>query len=248
MYDIEISGSDTGAPLNLAKRVGIMARYRDVRGLRILDVGCGAGAFVEALAGLGADAQGIEYMQDKIAEWQHRHPGDDRVQWGDIERLRFADASFDAVIMNEVLEHVPNDRNALNEIFRVLKPGGLFFNFTPNRYYPIETHGFLGKSSGKSISGLRFPLLPWLPLAISTRLVRFWCRNYWPGELRRMTRAAGFTINAHSFVWQTFENISGGKKRLVHQFAPQARLLARILEHTPLLKRFGVSQLIIASK
>ena len=245
---VEIGGSDTTAPINLTKRLGLITATRDVAGLRVLDIGCGAGKLVHALCRAGAKAQGIEYQADKIAEWQSQFPDDDRVVWGDAEQLDFGDETFDIVIMNEVLEHVPDDVQALREAFRVLKRGGLFFNFTPNRFYPIETHGFLAKGTGEHLSGLKFPFLPWLPLAVSRRCVSFWCRNYWPSDLRRLTRNAGFTILRHGFVWQTFENISGGKSRLVHKFAGQARMLANVLERTPLLRSFGVSQLLISSK
>lgn len=248
MDDIAISGSDTSAPLNLLKRVGIISRYIDIRGLRVLDIGCGAGAFVAALGDLGAQAQGVEYVEDKIGQWRQRFPGDMRVQQGDAEHLSFQDDHFDIVIMNEVLEHIPSDTNALREAFRVLKKGGLFFNFTPNRFYPIETHGFIDKTSGAHRSGLRFIALPWLPLSISRKRVSFWCRNYWPWDLRRMTRSAGFKTLSHQFVWQTFENISGGKKRLIHAVSHQARYVANILEKTPVLKVFGASQLLISTK
>jgi SAM-dependent methyltransferase len=54
--------------------------------------------------------------------------GDLTAQFGpeeiDVTQLRFADESFDAVVCNHVLEHVPNDRRAMHELARVLKPGG----------------------------------------------------------------------------------------------------------------------------
>lgn len=245
---VEVGGSDTAAPLNLAKRLAIVRKFADLQGHTVLDIGCGAGAFVEALSLAGARAQGIEYQRDKIAQWQARNGNDDRVRWGDAEKLPFPDASFDIVMMNEVLEHVPDDRAALAEAYRVLKPGGTFVNFTPNRFYPIETHGFHARRSGRHLGGLRFPFLPWFPLALSRRLVRFWCRNYWPADLHRLTRQAGFKIVELHFVWQTFENISGGKRRLVHRYAPAARTLARLLERIPLIRCFGVSQVLISRR
>lgn len=247
MRSIEVAGSDTDAPRILAKRLGIMLRWRDLAGLRVLDAGCGAGGYVTAMAAAGADAAGIEYMADKVAEWQARHPGDDRVRQGTLAAIDFPDASFDAVLLNEVLEHVPDDRQALQEIFRVLKPGGTLFMFTPSRWYPVETHGFLTKS-GKHLSGLRAPFLPWIPLRISERYVTFWARNYWPGELATITRGEGFAIDHHGFVWQTFENISGGRKRLIHRIAPLARAVADLAERLPIVHRFGVSQLIVARR
>lgn len=248
MNDVVIGGSDTAAPLNLKKRLGIIGRTLDVTGLRVLDMGCGAGAFVDALCRMGANAQGIEYQRDKIAEWHSCFPGDDRVAWGDAEHLEFEDEIFDVVFMNEVLEHIPNDVAALNEAFRVLKKGGTFFNFTPNRFYPIETHGFLLKDNGLHVSGLRFPLLPWLPLPLSRKLVSFWCRNYWPWELAKLTKDAGFNIVKHKYIWQTFENISNGKKRIIHSFSNEARILSCFFERIPFFQNFGVSQLIISRK
>jgi SAM-dependent methyltransferase len=54
------------------------------------------------------------------------------VQRGDATKLPFADASFDAVITSEVLEHVPDDTSALAELVRVLRPGGAFAATVPS--------------------------------------------------------------------------------------------------------------------
>jgi len=57
------------------------------------------------------------------------------------EHLPFADGTFDLILSHEVLEHVADDRKAVAEVTRVLRPGGRAVLFVPNRGYPFETHG-----------------------------------------------------------------------------------------------------------
>ncbi len=65
-----------------------------------------------------------------------------------------------ACLLNEVIEHVGNDRDTIREALRVTKPGGRVVIFAPNRYYPFETHGvYLGK---KYVFG-NIPLVNYLP-------------------------------------------------------------------------------------
>ena len=54
---------------------------------------------------LGADVWGIEFLDEKVAEWRYRPPNDDRVRTGDLANLDFVDGAFDIIFMNEVLEH-----------------------------------------------------------------------------------------------------------------------------------------------
>jgi SAM-dependent methyltransferase len=62
---------------------------------------------------------------------------------GDATRLEFPDRSFDAVTMFDVIEHVPDDRCALAEAFRVLKPGGYLLLSTPNEYWRFPYYRFM---------------------------------------------------------------------------------------------------------
>ncbi len=212
-----------------------------------MDCGCGAGEYVVALRDAGALAIGIEFDSEKRAQFAQRHPGADWVRAGDSQSLEFPDASFDAVLINEVLEHVPDDALALSEAHRVTKPGGRLILFAPNRMYPFETHGVYRLGSDRKLSPA-LPGIPYLPLRLGQRWFRYWARNYWPGELRRLVVAAGFAIESTGFVWQTFENISNAQPGFIGAVRPAARALANFCETIPGVRRFGVSQLIVAQR
>jgi len=246
--DIEIAGGDTAQPLNLRKRLRLIQGHVRLAGSRILDAGCGAGEYVSAMSELGADAFGIEYEHSKVESWRRLHPGDKRVCQGDLEQLRVEEASVDAALLNEVLEHVPNEAAALQQIHRALRPGGVLIIFAPNRRYPFETHGFDSRRTARRIAPARTFGLPWLPVKWVARFVRPWARNYWPYELRRLLTDAGFEIIGTDYVWQTFENISGTQPTVIARLRPALRALAGILERAPLIRSFGVSQVVIARK
>jgi ubiquinone/menaquinone biosynthesis C-methylase UbiE len=244
--EIQAAGGDTGTPLNLQKRLDWMhAVAGPLGGRSVIDCGCGAGEYVRALTNLGADAWGIEYSAEKIDDAQ-RLAGvpEGRVAVGDLESLEFPDAHFDIALVNEVLEHVPHDDQAIREVHRILKPGGVAVIFSPNRLYPFETHGVSLRSGAKVPHYI--PFVPYVPVRV--RLFEYWARNYWPWELRALVRAGGFSIERWGYVWQTFENISGQQPRWIGALRPLLRAVARALEATPGLRAFGVSQLIVARK
>ncbi len=244
--EIQISGEDTAAPRNLAKRLAWIERAAALRGRRVLDCGCGAGGYVLRLLAAGADAYGVEFSEAKVAQFRSAHPElAARVRVGDLASLRVAPASFGAVLLNEVLEHVPSELPVLREIRRALAPGGRLIVFSPNRLFPFETHGVRWKRSGALLSP-GVPGIPYLPLALGARCFEYPARNYWPAQLRRLIVEAGFRILQCGFVWQTFENLSGRQPRLVRALRPALRGVAALCERTPGLRAFGVSQVVVA--
>lgn len=243
---IAVGGGDTDTPLNFRKRLNLITRYAQVEERRVLDCGCGAGEYVLALNTLGADAWGVEFDAVKVCQFKRSHPESDRVQVGDLERIAFADNSFDVALLNEVLEHVPDDRQALREVNRVLRPRGTLIVFSPNRFYPFESHGVGLKGGGKLPPAT--PFVPYLPVRFGRKYLNYWARNYWPHQLKAMVREAGFRISATGTVWQTFENISGRQPGVFGRIKPILRTISTQCERTPIIRAFGVSQLIIARK
>jgi len=88
---------------------------------RILDAGCGGGAVLAELATLGT-AVGLEPSPSSRARALARGAGE--VVDGDLARLPFADDEFDLATTLDVLEHLDDDRGALAELRRVVRPGG----------------------------------------------------------------------------------------------------------------------------
>ena len=246
--DIKPGGGDTGASRNLQKRVALIQGAMDVRGKKVIDCGCGSGQYLMALHGLGADVYGIEYDEEKVAQFQRQHPElAERVRAGDIEQMSFESDSFDLVLLNEVLEHVPHESKALLEIHRVLKQGGMLVVFSPNRLYPFETHSVTMRTSGRAFP-IYVPFIPYIPLGLGDRVFAYHARNYWPSELRGQITRAGFSIMRTGYVWQTFENISGSQPSVVTMIRPFLRGLFTLLEQIPGIRAFGVSQMIVAQK
>jgi len=90
-------------------------------GARILDAGCGSGRTMVDLARHG-EVCGIELDPDAAAAAAARDGFEVRV--GRVERLPWADRTFDLITCLDVIEHVPDDRAALRELRRVCRPGG----------------------------------------------------------------------------------------------------------------------------
>ena len=114
------------------------------------------------------------------------------------EQLPFAQGYFDLVLSHEVIEHVQDDRQALAEMVRVLRPGGRLVLFCPNRGYPFETHGIYWR--GRYHFG-NIPLVNWLPRRWRDRLaphVGVYTRRDLSSPFRR---PAGALYRAHGDFW-----------------------------------------------
>ena len=109
---------------------------------KILENGCGVGMYVEHLTPFGGTVIGLEYDFERAAEARINSP---HILNAAGESLPLPASTFDLILSHEVIEHVRDDRAAICEMVRILKPGGRVIIFCPNRGYPYETHGVYWK-------------------------------------------------------------------------------------------------------
>ena len=130
-YDNYYSAENLTVAAFVAKHLDEIVRtfepYR--KNNRLLDVGCGAGTFLEAAARAGWQATGVEVS--RTAAEHIREKGFD-VFGGELEKANYPNDHFDVVIASEVLEHVPDPEAMIEQIARVLRSGGLLWATTPH--------------------------------------------------------------------------------------------------------------------
>ena len=148
----------------------------------MLDIGCGGGLVCEPLARLGASVTGIDPAVENIeAAKAHASAGglDITYEGTTAEELASRGQSYDAVLLLEVVEHVPDVPAFLKGVAPLVRPGGLMILSTLNRTL---------KSFALAIVGAEY-ILRWLPVGTHQ-----WQRFVTPAELASALSAAGLAM------------------------------------------------------
>jgi SAM-dependent methyltransferase len=124
--DFFAKNADTSPHNAYTDRPAMLNLAGDVSGARILDVGCGAGHYAAELSARGAQVVGVEGSATLLRHARARLNGDAELLLHDLEEpLDFAaDASFDGAVCALVFHHVRSRARLLDELRRVLRPGG----------------------------------------------------------------------------------------------------------------------------
>jgi ubiquinone/menaquinone biosynthesis C-methylase UbiE len=155
-HELNTGYDDTSTPWYM----WVAQRMIDVRGLRTLEVACGRGGFVRALARKGADAVGLDFSRAALKIGRERSLNfeeESRAAFvqGDAHLLPFPDGYFDVIVSCETIEHLPQPEKGVGEFHRVTKPGGILFLTTPNYFNLMGLYEFYSK--------FRHPQLPIFP-------------------------------------------------------------------------------------
>ena len=203
---------------------------------RVLVAGCGNGMYAAQLRQITPHVQAFDIEAERVAEAQHTTPD---AHIAAAEHIPYPDNTFDVILSHEVIEHVTDDVQAVQEMMRVLKVGGRIVMFAPNRWYPFETHGHYWRGAyhfGNT------PLINYLPDAIRDQLAPH-VRAYTARGIRQLYSGTPHYVIHH-------ERIFGGYDNIIARVGRPARLIRDILytlENTP-LDVVGLSHLLIVEK
>lgn len=217
------------SPMIIRRHVEAFQLYRPyVDGGRVLDWGCGQAVdscLLRLTLGNVVDLHGCDVGEMRyeafhdFASLTYRlleHP----------YRLPYADEEFDAVVASGVLEHVPNDAESLKEIYRILKPGGVFaITFLPNTYSWSE---FAGRVVLRKNHHLR---------------------TYSRSEIRSRLLHSGFAVRKLGY-HQLLPSLSSGnlKARFVARLVDMAHPLDELLSHVPVIRVLSANVLAVSQK
>ncbi len=149
-----------------------------LEGARVLDFGCGRGEIVRNLLDLGIQAEGFDLLGLEDEEPAPSPLPIQRLRWapGMPYRLPFEDGRFDAVVSNQVLEHVMDWPGVMAELRRITRPGGVGVHLFPPRWAPLEHHVFVPLAGA-------FRNRPWLWIWAQVGIRNAFQKGLPPGEV-----------------------------------------------------------------
>ncbi len=203
---------------------------------RILENGCGVGMYVEHISPFGGQVIGLEYDFERTVE---AHANSAHIINAAGEHIPLPSSTFDLILSHEVIEHVQDDRAAIGEMIRVLKPGGRIALFCPNRGYPFETHGVYW--NGKYSFGNKL-FVNYLPRSLRDRLAPH-VRIYSKKDLQKLFEGLPVKFIEQTIIFGAYDNIIARFGRL----GKFLRGVLQLLEKTP-LRIFGLSHFWVIEK
>ena len=210
----------------------------------IIDIGCGVGAYTQKIHDKGYNVFGLDVETKRVEDAKkiiEIGSSSNMLEYMSAvgEFLPFKDSTIDAIILNEVIEHVDDEIKVVSEIERVLTNQGIAIIFAPNILFPFETHGCY---IGKKFIFKNIPLINWLPKKIRNKLVPH-ARVYSKKSINTLFSTNKMKIEYHSYIYPGFNNIERRSKFLAN--ALRGVLYRR---ESGFFACFGISHFMIVKK
>ena len=219
------------------RRLGLIQKWTYLDNASVLVDGCGVGMYASQIRRrYTRSVEAFDIEADRVALAQVDVP---HAIVAAAENIPYPNSRFDTILSHEVLEHVNDDRAAIHEMVRVLKPGGRLVIFVPNRWYPFETHGHYWQGTyhfGNT------PLINYLPDSLRNRLAP---------HVRAYTRRSLLRLFDELPVKQVHhERIYGGYDNIIARLGTPARIIRDVLyqfENTP-MDTWALSHFLVMEK
>lgn len=200
----------------------------DLKGKRVLDVGCGTGIvsnqIIEREAASLVSGDQSEFM---LNQWKKKAAGNKKVEFHllDAENLPFPNGEFDVAVSSMVMGLIPNQLKFLSEMKRVLKPGGTFAisSHGPREYINISEIGYRVciKKAMRELTGYRTEYWPWNEKIAYKFLDKAGFKDQkvkrfaWVDEFGSPEKALHFYSSTTGLWW--YERFSEEKSKLINQ-------------------------------
>ncbi len=218
---------------NLTGRLARAYRWIPAASSSLLDAGCSYGYGTFHYRRRVRECKGVDIDLEALSQARTNNPGID-FRHASLEALPFTDATFDTVICTDVLEHVTDEIVVLNELYRVLKPGGTLVLTTPHRGLvtmldPFNYTFYLRRHALPLYRAL-YRLLTGRPATKVAPPPRH--RHYTLGDLRRLLQTSAFA--GHSTIVAVART-----GLLVDVLATNVRFLAQTLARSRFVDRLA---------
>lgn len=142
------------------KIISVIENFSDLEFSSVLDIGTGSGHIINIISQECKSATSVDVKDERIVKSNYLFKKINN------ENLPFDDNSFDIVISNHVIEHVPSQKLHISEIHRVLKEDGILYLATPNKFWFTDPH-------------YKLFFISWLPRKISNFYLKLFFGKEW---------------------------------------------------------------------
>lgn len=142
------------------KIIDIVGSFVDLRKVKLLDIGTGSGYIPDTFAESVDEVTSVDIVDERRVKKSYEF------KQVTSEKLPFANSSFDVVVSNHVIEHVPDQKKHVEEIVRATKNGGYIYLATPNKYWITDPH-------------YKLPFISWLPRGVSNKYLQLLQNKEW---------------------------------------------------------------------
>ena len=149
------------------KTISVLKDYfNDISSLSLLDIGSSTGIMTYEYAKHCQDVTGVDLDTTAVKYSNNLYKRENlKFICAPIEEIDFPDSSYDVITCSQIYEHVPSDKKLIEEIFRLLKPGGVCYFAAGNRFKIIEPH-------------YKLPFLSFLPKKVANVYIRLFTKHH----------------------------------------------------------------------